>query len=441
MQTYFLKTFGCAMNAADSERAETILESIGMRKTEAMEEADLVLFNTCSIKQHAEDRVHGFVHNAKKMGKIVGITGCMVKTSSTQFSEIKDPLLKQHKKIDLVFRIEDLVLLPDLLKSFDENISQPEIPFAELDYLNITPKRTEKFRAFVPIMTGCDKFCTYCIVPYTRGRERSRPLQDILTECERHIAEGALELTLVGQNVNAYFLDDSTRIPLQRKTDFATLLEQVAQIPGLKRLKFTSPHPRHMGDDVLEVMAKYPNIAKTIHLPVQSGSSKILRAMGREHRIDAFKKITAKARELMPDITITTDIIVGFCGETEEDFQKTVKLFHEEQFLIAYISKYSPRKGTFAADRMEDDVSNDEKKRRYDVLNEKLKETSLSQNQHAVGQVEEVLVEEIENGIARGKTHTGRTCAFPGKEKSMIGKIVSVKITAADTWSVMGEML
>ncbi len=434
------------MNSSDSERIETILESIGMEKTEMVENTDVVLLNTCSIKQHAEDRVHGFVHNAKKMGKIVGLTGCMVKNSSLQSSEIKDPLLKKYKKIDLVFRIEDILKLPELLKSFDPTLTQPELPIDELDYLNITPKRTEKYRAFVPIMTGCDKFCTYCIVPFTRGRERSRPFEDILAECERHVLEGVVEITLVGQNVNAYFVDDSVRVPLQRQTDFATLLEKVAQIPGLQRLKFTSPHPRHMGDDVLEVMAKYKNIARTLHLPVQSGSSRILRTMGREHRIDTFKKITTKARELMPEITITTDIIVGFCGETEEDFQKTIKLFEEEQFLVAYISKYSSRKGTFAESKLKDDVLLPEKKRRYDVLNEKLKETSQNENKRIIGDIEAVLVEEVENGMAKGKTHTGRTCVFSLHSStfqkiptSCVGKIIPVKITGSDVWSVMGE--
>ena len=442
MKLYALTTFGCQMNYADSERLETVLESIGFQRTERTEDADVVFINTCSIKQHAEDRVHGLVHNVKKLGKLVGITGCMVRKSSTQKSEEKDGLLKKHEKIDFVFRIEEMGQVPDLLKEFFPRVLRPEFSFDELDYLNIHPKRSENFRAFVPIMTGCDKFCTYCIVPYTRGRERSRGIEDILRECQEHIKNGAKEITLVGQNVNAYFLDDTTRKPLQRQTDFATLLDAVAQIPNLLRLRFTSPHPRHMGEDVLRVMAKHENIAKTLHLPVQSGSSEVLKRMGREHRIETFKKVTQIARTLMPNITITTDIIVGFCGETEKDFKETLRLFDEEQFLMVYISKYSQRKGTFAANRLEDDVSNEEKKRRFALLTEKLRETARNENKKAIGKTEQVLIDTIENGIASGKTHTGRTAEVPSDgEAIFLGQMIPLLVESSGTWAVRGMAL
>ncbi|MBI5414576.1 tRNA (N6-isopentenyl adenosine(37)-C2)-methylthiotransferase MiaB [Candidatus Peregrinibacteria bacterium] len=444
LRKFYLKTFGCQMNYSDSERLETVLESLNLKKSEVMEDADIVLLNTCSIKQHAEDRVYGFVHNAKKAKKLVGLTGCMVKKSSTQKDEEHDPLLKKHETIDLVFRIEDLPKVPDLLQKYDPKLKRPEYEFDTEDYFHISPKLQENFRAFVPIMTGCDKFCTYCVVPFTRGRERSRPFRDIVKECKNHVANGVKEITLVGQNVNAYFLDDSKKKMLQKQTDFAVLLEKVAEIPKLKRLKFTSPHPRHMGNDVLQVIARNENISRSIHLPVQSGSSSVLQKMGRDYRIEKFKEITKRARELIPGVTLTTDIIVGFSGETEEDFQKTLKLFDEEQFLMAYISKYSPRKGTFAGEKMPDDISRKEKKRRLDIANEKLKKTALHENKRAVGTREYALIESVNaKNIATGKTEFGRTAMVPvGKKgKRFIGEIVPVKITEADTWVVRGELL
>lgn len=461
------------MNHSDSEKMESVLESIGLQKSETLELAHLVIFNTCSIKQHAEDRVFGFIHNAKKRGQTVGITGCMVKKTSLQVSEEekkfyenltekrekeqfkktlreeKDPLVLQNKRIDFVIRIEAIQTLPEILQTFYPKISRKNIAFDELDYLNISPKLQETFRATVPIMTGCDKFCTYCIVPFARGKERSREFAKIKKECETHVQNGVKEITLVGQNVNAYFLDDTSRKTLQRQTDFAFLLEEIAKIPNLKRIKFTSPHPRHMGDDVLEVIAKYDNIAKCIHLPVQTGSSKMLQAMGREHNIGRFFDITKKARELMPEITITTDIIVGFCGETEQDFQKTVEMFEQEQFLMAFISKYSPRKGTVSGDKMEDDVIDEEKKSRFKRLNTILEKTAQYQNQKAIGTIEHILVESIETSkntgesFAQGRSEFGRMCKFPIGEKKerFIGEIIPVRILFAHTWSVKGEMV
>lgn len=442
MKKYFLKTFGCQMNYSDSEKLESILSSINLVSVENLEESDLVIFNTCSIKQHAEDRVFGYIHNAKKKGKIVGLTGCMVKKTSTQLNEKedKDVLLKKFEKIDFVFRIEDMKNIPELLQDFDKNIVRKESNFDELDYLNIKPKLKEYFRAYVPIMTGCDKFCTYCIVPFTRGKERSRKFLDIINECEHHVKNGVKEIILVGQNVNAYFLDDSTRKTLQRKTDFALLLESVANIEGLKRLNFTSPHPRHMGDDLIEVIKNNKNILRNIHIPIQSGSTQMLQKMGREHNINRFKDFTEKLRKEIPDITITTDIIVGFCNETIEDFNKTVELFDSEQFLMAYISKYSPRKGTVAGDSMEDNISLEEKKNRFNLLTEKLKETAKNENNKVVGTVQSLLIDEVNDEFLTGKTHTGRTLRviIDKKNNFSLGDIIDVKVTSADIWSLEG---
>ena len=475
MSTYFVKTFGCQMNQSDSEKIEAILDSVGFVKSETLESADMAILNTCSIKQHAEDRVFGFITNIKKRGQFVGVTGCMVKKTSLQITQTQreiflamtdkekdaykkkmkeemDPLIMRIKIIDFVFRIEDIQNVPELLQAQYPEIVRPEIGFNakdELDYLNIYPKLTENFRATVPIMTGCDKFCTYCIVPFTRGKERSRKFSDIVKECEQHAKNGVIEITLVGQNVNAYFLDDSTRKTLQRQTDFAFLLSQIAEISGLKRIKFTSPHPRHMGDDVLEVIAKYDNIAKCIHLPVQTGSSKMLQKMGREHNIGRFQDITKKARELMPNVTITTDIIVGFCGETEQDFEKTLDLFDQEKFLVAFISKYSPRKGTISGDKMEDDVADTEKKSRFTRLTQKMAEISLAENTKRIGTIEHVLIDSVvfsektQDYLGSGKTEFGRTCQVEvgAKKERFIGKIFPIKITNATAWAVKGTFV
>lgn len=432
------------MNYSDSEKLEAVLLSLGLEKKQTMKEADLVIYNTCSIKQHAEDRVYGAVYNAKKAGKTVALTGCMVKKTSTQKDEKeeKDMLLRRLSRLDMVFRIEDMQKLPDLLQLFDSSIKRPVIAFDEWDYLNITPTLQQSHRAFVPIMTGCDKFCTYCIVPFTRGKERSRPFEDIMNECQKHCENGVKEIILVGQNVNAYFLDDTTRKTLQRQTDFAILLDAVASLP-VPRVGFTSPHPRHMGEDILEVMQKHPNILRTLHLPVQSGSSAMLQKMGREHNITRFTDFTALAKKMIPELTITTDIIVGFCDETEEDFQMTMDLFTDQQFLMAYISKYSPRKGTFAGDRLQDTISEEVKKERLSRLTDKLRESSQNQYQKMLNTTEMVLVDSVENGYAEGKTHTNRIARFAvgAKNDRFIGQIVPVKITKTSDWAMEGELI
>ncbi len=443
IRKYFLQTFGCQMNYSDSERFDTILMSMGLQKAKSDIHADLVIFNTCSIKKHAEDRVLGHIINAKEAGKLVGLTGCMVKKTSTSFDPEKDQIITLNPRIDFVVRIEDISRIHELLQQFDPKI--PPVPdgWKTDDYFEIDPSLEVKYRAFVPIMTGCDKFCTYCVVPFTRGRERSRPFQEIMRECRNHAKNGVKEIILVGQNVNSYFLDDKVKKMLQRETDFAYLLDAVAKIPGIKRIRFTSPHPRHMGEDVLRVIAANENISRNIHLPVQSGSSAVLLRMGREHDIKKFKEITKKARALIPGVTISTDIIVGFPGETEEEFQKTVRLFEEEQFLMAYISKFSPRKGTFAGDKMEDDVSESEKKRRYHVLDKKLQQSSRTENEKAVESVEMMLVETMtRQNYAKGKTHAGRTAmAKVGKRgRAFIGEIIPILVTKADTWAVYGEI-
>ncbi|HID91607.1 TPA: MiaB/RimO family radical SAM methylthiotransferase [Candidatus Peregrinibacteria bacterium] len=485
MKTYFIKTFGCQMNHSDSEKLSAVLDSLKLQEVQTVEESDLVIFNTCSIKQHAEDRVFGHVNNAKKAGKIVAITGCMIRHTSSlkdlqNIRELKnskntriaitdeeikkklekiDEVLKRiekNKSVDFVFRIEDMKNLPEILYEFDSEIKRPNFEkikkfdsLENFDYLNISPKLTEKYRATVPIMTGCDKFCTYCIVPFARGKERSRKFEDILEECNNHVKNGVIEITLVGQNVNAYFLDDASKKILQRHTDFAFLLNEIAEIKGLKRLQFTSPHPRHMGGDMIEVIAKHKNISRCIHLPVQTGSTRMLQKMGREHNIGRFTDFIEKLRKAVPEMTITTDIIVGFCTETEKDFQKTIELFETQHFLMAFISKYSPRKGTVSAEKMEDDVSDILKKERLEILTKVLEQSVDFENKKLIGKIEEVIIDSVQFNseknefTARGRSHTGRTvvCKVGDRGENFIGKIVSVKITDYKKFTVFGKLL
>ncbi len=476
IQKYFIKTFGCQMNYSDSEKLSAVLESLQLEQVDSVEEADLVIFNTCSIKQHAEDRVFGHVNNAKKLGKIVAITGCMIRNTSTlkdlqkirslednnkkleKLEKIDDILkrIEKNKSVDFVFRIEDMKNLPEILVEYDSEIKRPNFEkikkfdsLENFDYLNISPKLTEKYRATVPIMTGCDKFCTYCIVPFARGKERSRKFEDILKECENHVKNGVIEITLVGQNVNAYFLDDTNKKTLQRQTDFSYLLDTVAKISGLKRLQFTSPHPRHMGEDMIEVIAKHKKISRCIHLPVQSGSSRILQKMGREHNIGRYIDFIEKLQKAVPDMMITTDIIVGFCSETDEDFQKTIDLFENQNFLMAFISKYSARKGTVSAEKMIDDVSDETKKTRLEILTKYLEKSVQKLNKNLIGKIESVLVDTVDFNekknkyIAKGRSHTGRTvlCEVGERGKAFIGKIILVKIIDFQKFSVFGELV
>ncbi len=438
---FFIQTFGCQQNINDSERVASILENLDFVETENMEEADIIIFNTCSVRKHAEDRAFGYLRNANTLRKIkpriVGLTGCMVRKTSLKGDEIEDKLLKKNNYLDFVFRIEDAPKISDLISK--KSVCSCEIG-DNLDQLfSIEPKLKKHYSAFVPIMSGCNKFCTYCIVPYARGREQSRSFMEIKKECEKMINRGVSEITLLGQNVNAYYLDDSERPQRGNQTDFAYLLSEIAKISGLKRLRFTSPHPSQMGFDVIDVMAEHDNICNHLHLPIQAGSDEILQKMNRSHTKDDYQKITAYARKKIPKIAISTDIIVGFPGETEENFQDTLNLCEKEGFDMIYIAKFSPRKGTMAS-KMEDDVSLKEKKRRFHALNEILKASALAGNQACEGDVCEVLVEEIqENNRFGGKTEHNKNIYFSSKKPFFIGDYVLVKVIKANPWFLEGE--
>ncbi len=413
MKQYFIKTFGCQMNHSDSERVAKVLEQSGFRRSENEETADLMIINTCSVRQKSEDKAYGFIVNQKRAHKNlkVAVTGCMVRQTGDKISS-KDELLK-YDPIDIVFRIEDTARIPKLLERHfpDHDFSEFVEKFGNgsiENYFNIVPKVENKSQVFVPIMQGCDKFCTFCIVPYTRGREISRPMQDVLEECRQHVEAGAIEITLLGQNVNSY--RDGEKGP----KCFAELLLAIDKLheKGLSRVRFTSAHPQDFTDDVIEALATMRTRCPYIHLPVQHGSNETLRAMNRNYTVEKYKDTIQKIRDRMPDTTLATDIIVGFPGETEAQFEALCDFAREMRFDFSYTAIYSPRKNT-PASRMESEFIDMElKKDRFHRFDNIIKETAFAHRSKYVGKTIEVLVEKsepAENGLYR---NSGRSREF-----------------------------
>ena len=428
---YFLRTYGCQMNVHDSEAISSYLETLGFIKTENIEEANVVVLNTCAIRENARDKVVGFLgkcHYLKKNRddfKIV-LTGCM----SEQPDFIKE-ILSKHKYIDIVIGTHNIHELPKLLI---ENSSKQEIEvYSNSDEVieGMNYERDSKYTAWVNIMYGCDKFCTYCIVPYTRGRERSRKLEDILKEVEDLIKKGYLEVTLLGQNVNAYGIDIGHT--------FNELLEKVAKT-GIKRIRFVTSHPWNFTDEMIETIRKYSNIMPYIHLPLQSGSDNILKRMNRRYTKDEYLKLFKKMKERIPNVAITTDIIVGFPNETREDFEETLDVVRKCEYDGAYTFIYSKREGTPAA-LMEDKITLKEKEERLQELNKLVNFYSNKSNQKLLGKTVEVLIlgeSEKDKDKVYGYTDTMKLVNVIGS-KDIIGHIVNVKITDAKSFSLDGE--
>ncbi|MCT4591993.1 MAG: tRNA (N6-isopentenyl adenosine(37)-C2)-methylthiotransferase MiaB [Candidatus Gracilibacteria bacterium] len=437
MKFFFIQTFGCQQNYSDSERIKSILEEYNYKQIKNIKEADIIIFNTCSVRQKSEDKAIGYILNAHRLRdkkpRLIGLTGCMARKTSTKFSQDKDSLLKKNGLLDFVFRIEDTPSLPNLLKGQD--ISSSCIGENTENLFQIKPSPMS-VNGFVPIMTGCNKFCSYCIVPYTRGREKSRPIQNILNDCKFLVDRGISEIMLLGQNVNAYYINDQDRKNRKNQTDFAYLLDQVAQIKGIKRIRYTSPHPSQMSLDVIDVMSKHENICNHIHLPVQSGSSEILKKMNRSHTREDFEKITAYARKKIPNIAISTDLIVGFPSETEDQFKESKALCEQEKFDMIYAAQFSPRKGTTAY-KMPDNVPQKEKKRRFHEIQEILKKSALEKNQRFLGKITEVLIETIEDGLCTGKNQEFKQVHFKSNKK--IGEYAKIKIDEVNQWFLKGE--
>lgn len=429
---YFLRTYGCQMNVHDSEQIRSYLEQLGMLATSSLEDADVIVLNTCAIRENAHDKVMGYLGRCKHLKKenpnlIIVIMGCM----AGQVDVVED-LKKNHQYVDIIIGPNNIFDLPKLLinKSNKQNIevySNSDIVEENVNYI-----RDSKICAWVNVMYGCDKFCTYCIVPFTRGRERSRKMECILKECESLVKNGYQEITLLGQNVNAYGND------LKLDYDFADLLENVAKL-GIPRLRFVTSHPWNFTDRMIDVIAKYDNIMPYIHLPLQSGSSAILKKMNRRYTKEEYLNLFDKMKERIPNANITTDIIVGFPGETEADFEETLEVVNHCKYDGAYTFIYSERKGT-ASSFMKDGVSIEEKETRLHRLNDVINKYSKESNEKLLNKTVKVLLigySEKDFNKLYGYTETMKLVNVEAPEE-FLGQIIKVKITDAKSFSLDG---
>jgi tRNA-2-methylthio-N6-dimethylallyladenosine synthase len=441
MKKLYIRTFGCQMNEYDSDKMADVLgESEALVKTDNPEEADVILFNTCSVREKAQERVFhdlGRVKHLKQANPnlIIGVGGCVA-------SQEGEAIVARAPYVDLVFGPQTLHRLPQLIAERRRSgRSQVDISFPEIEkFDSLPPARMAGASAFVSIMEGCSKYCTFCVVPYTRGEEVSRPLDDVLTEVAGLAAQGVKEVTLLGQNVNAW------RGALTREGgeqgDFAFLLECVAEIPGIERLRYTTSHPREMTPRVFEAYAKIPTLVGHLHLPVQSGSDRILAAMKRGYSVLEFKSVVRKLRAARPNLSLTSDFIVGFPGETEEDFERTMKLIDEVGFDGSFSFLYSARPGTPAAE-MDDPVPQATKLAWLARLQKRIDEQAQVISRSMVGSVQRILVEGHAKKNAEelaGRTENNRVVNFVGQAR-LIGQFVDVTITAALPHSLRGEIL
>ena len=434
---YYIKTYGCQMNEHDTENIKAILEDMSFEETLEMNDADLILLNTCAIRENAHNKVFGMIGRIKNLKEqkpniIVGLCGCMA-----QEEVVVDEILKKHNWLDIVFGTHNIYNLPNILAtSLQKKKLEVDVLSCEGDIVeNIPVKRDSKYKAWVNIMYGCDKFCTYCIVPYTRGKQRSRLPEHIITEVKQLVSDGYKEVTLLGQNVNAYGKDLNIDYKMEN------LLEDVAKT-GIERVRFVTSHPWDFTDNMIETIKEYKNIMPYIHLPLQSGSSKILKLMGRRYTKESYLELYHKIKDALPYSSITTDIIVGFPGETEEDFRETLEVVNECQFDSAYTFIFSPRVGTPAA-KMEDNITLDEKNERLQRLNTLINEYSKKANDKYLNKVVPVLIEgysEKDSNKLMGYTDTMKLVNISGNEDN-IGKIVNVQIKEIKTWSMDGEIV
>ena len=435
-KTYYVKTYGCQMNVHDSENIKAILEEMGFKESSSMEQADLILLNTCAIRENAHNKVFGMIGRLKHMKEdrpdlITGVCGCMA-----QEEVVVNEILNKFKFLDLVFGTHNIDELPEILdKAMHKDKIYVDVKSIEGDIIEDIPvKRDSKYKAWVNIMYGCDKFCTYCIVPYTRGKQRSRRFGDIIREVKRLKDSGYKEVTLLGQNVNAYGKD------LGLELDMGDLLEEVAKT-GIERVRFVTSHPWDFTDKMIEVIGKYPNIMPYIHLPLQSGSDRILKLMGRRYTKKSYLELFNKIKKTVPNASITTDIIVGFPGESEEDFEDTLDVVNICKYDSAFTFIFSPREGTPAA-KMKDDTPFEVKEDRLHKLNELVNKYAKEANDKYLGKVVPVLLENVSeknSDMLAGYTDTMKLVNVKAS-KDMLGKIVDVKITDVKTWSMDGEI-
>ena len=434
----FIKTFGCQMNEYDSDKMADVLGAAqGYEPTDNPEEADLILFNTCSVREKAQEKVFsdlGRIKHLKEKGVLIGVGGCVA-------SQEGEEIIKRAPYVDVVFGPQTLHRLPELLLARAAKAKpQVDISFPEIEkFDHLPPARVEGASAFVSIMEGCSKYCSYCVVPYTRGEEVSRPLDDVLVEVAGLADQGVKEITLLGQNVNAYrgAMGDTAEV-----ADFALLLEYVAEIPGIERIRYTTSHPNEFTPRLIEAYASIPQLVNHLHLPVQHGSDRILMAMKRGYTAMEYKSTVRKLRAIRPDMAMSSDFIVGFPGETEEDFQKMMKLIDDVRFDNSFSFIFSPRPGTPAAS-LHDDTLQDVKLRRLQQLQAAINQNIKDISEERVGTVQRLLVEGVSKRDASelmGRTECNRVVNFPGQLRLM-GQMVDVRITEAKTYTLRGEVL
>ncbi|TAH63616.1 MAG: tRNA (N6-isopentenyl adenosine(37)-C2)-methylthiotransferase MiaB [Gottschalkiaceae bacterium] len=438
IKKYSIVTWGCQMNEHDSEKMSGILESLGYESTNIKEEADLIIFNTCLVRENAELKVYGNLGELKALKRdkpdlIIGICGCMM-----QKEEIRDFIKDKYRFVDIIFGTHNIHKLPELLAN--HNLTTRMIIDVWEDGGNIIEgipaKRKYDYKAFVNIMYGCNNFCSYCIVPYTRGREKSREANDIVKEIKMLANEGCKEVTLLGQNVNSYGKS------LESKTTFAELLYLINDIEGIEKIRFMTSHPKDLSDELIYAIRDCDKVCEHIHLPFQAGSDRILKLMNRKYTKSQYLNLIEKIKSEIPDISLTTDIIVGFPGETEEDFLETIDVVKKVKFDSAFTFLYSIREGTPAAN-MDNQISDEIKHERLKKLLEVLNPISNENNLKLLDTVQEVLVEDTsktDDTVLSGRTRTNKLVHFKG-EKSLIGKIVNVHIVNTKTWTLEGNVI
>ena len=436
-KTFYLKTYGCQMNEHDSENISALLMELGFTPVDDYLDADLVLLNTCSIRENAHNKAFGMLGRLKhlkdtKKDLLIGLCGCMAQEAS-----VVEEIMEKYRYVNFVFGTHNLYELPEIIdRAVEENKLQIEVYSREGDLVEGLPVvRANNYKAYVNIIYGCNKFCTYCIVPYTRGRERSRKKEDILKEVDELISQGYKEVTLLGQNVNAYGKD------LYDDYSLGELLEDIAK-KDIPRVRFMTSHPWDFNDKMVEVIAKYPNVMPSVHLPVQSGSSRILKLMGRRYTRESYLELFDKIKNTVPGVSISTDIIVGFPGETEEDFNETMSLVEHCKYDNAFTFIFSERQGTPAC-KLKDNTTLKEKEERLYKLNEVVNKYFLENNKKLENTVVKVLVEGTseKKDMYYGYSETNKLINFKADREITAGEIVDVKITSAKTWSLDGELL
>ena len=450
---YAIMTMGCQLNENDSEKLSGMLEKMGYKKIEKLEEADLVIFNTCCVRENAEERLFGKVGELKnikaKRDLIIAIGGCMM-----QEEHIQEKIKKSYPYVDIIFGTHTLHKLPeDIDKVLEQRKKVKDV--IDIDgkvYEDLPIIRDSRVQASITIMYGCNNFCSYCIVPYVRGRERSRKPKDIIREIEEVVAQGYKEIMLLGQNVNSYLRSEMEQIKHGKLIDeqgdykeidsFAKLLRAVNEIPGVERIRFVSPHPKDFTIDVIEAIRDCDKVCKFVHLPLQSGSSKMLKIMNRKYTKEQYLDLVKTMKEMIPEIKFSTDIIVGFAGETEEDFEDTLDVVRQVRFEQVFMFIYSRRVGT-PGDKMSKQIPEDIKHKRFDRLKELVENQIAEDNEGYIGSIQSVLVEGPSKGneqMLTGRTETNRPVVFEGKE-NLINTMVKVKITEDHMWYFKGEIM